>query len=154
MKAHATQVHGIGVEEEGNASFSTNQTTLKSFLTIIFVTVAIAKMVCKDGLSFNQIDTSEFIQSSLATNGYDKMPPTTGNGVKKLVFNYYLTKRKELSEYFECQIKVGNRFSISLDEYTSSQNFRYMNINVHDATKHWSLGLIPIQGSLTSKRIT
>ena len=29
-----------------------------------------------------------------------------------------------------------------------------MNINVHYTTKHWSLGLIPIQGSLTSKRIT
>lgn len=59
------------------------------------------------------------------------MSSTTGNGVKNLVFKYFPTKETELSEYFVDQTKIEIRYSISLDEYTSFQNLRYMNINVH-----------------------
>lgn len=41
---------------------------------------------------------------------------------------------------------------MTLDEYTSIQNRRYININVHSDEKHWSLGLTKICGSLTSAR--
>ena len=51
-------------------------------------------------------------------------------------------KKNELADYFESAVKSGKRFSLSLDEYTSSQCRRYMNINVHDVNEHWSLGMI------------
>ena len=153
LKAHLSKMHAINPESEAGVSFNKNELTLMRFLPKKSTEEAIAKMACKDGFSFRQIASSEFIQSNLATNTYDKKPPTTGNGVKKLVLKYFEARKAELAEYFSHQIKAEHRYSISLDEYTS-QNRRFMNINVHDAEKHWSLGLVHIQGSLPSKRIT
>ena len=69
-----------------------------------------------------------------------------------MVMNYYITKKKELTCYFEKQVSLGTRYSLTLDEYTSIQNKRYMNINVHTKDNHWSLGLIEINGSLDSRK--
>ncbi|OAF71944.1 hypothetical protein A3Q56_00265 [Intoshia linei] len=46
--------------------------------------------------------TSYFIQTNLQVQKgkYDKLPPTSSNGVKNMVMNYYITKKKELICYF------------------------------------------------------
>ena len=62
-------------------------------------------------------------------------------------------KKNELADYFKSAVKSGKRFSLSLDEYTSSQCRRYMNINVHDVNEHWSLGMIRVSHSLSYSRI-
>ena len=64
------------------------------------------------------------------------------------VLSFYNNKKNELADYFKSAVKSGRRFSLSLDEYTSSQYWRYMNINVHDVNEHWSLGMIMFSHSL------
>jgi hypothetical protein len=46
---------------------------------------------------------------------------------------------------------AGERFSLTFDEWTSTSNKRYMNINIHVAKKFWSLGLIRINVSMTAE---
>lgn len=47
--------------------------------------------------------------------------------------------------------KSGERFSLTFDEWTSSSNKRFMNINVHTNKKLWNLGMIRIKGSMTAE---
>ncbi len=70
--------------------------------------------------------------------------------VRNMVLNYTAEKKDNLHSYFKNQVKLGARFSLTLDEYTSLQNRRYININVHGETKHWSLGLTKLSGSIYS----
>ena len=43
-------------------------------------------------------------------------------------------------------------FSITLDEYTSSRNRRFININVHVKNRHWNLGMVKIFGSMPADK--
>ena len=70
-----------------------------------------------------------------------------------MVLSFYNNKKNELADYFKSAVKSGKRFSLSLDEYTSSQFRRYMNINVHDVNEHWSLEMIRVSHSLNYSRI-
>ena len=69
-----------------------------------------------------------------------------------MVLKYAAEKKEELCSYFKKQVKVGARFSLTLDEYTSLQNRRYININVHGEKEHWSLSVIKLSGSVNSTR--
>ncbi|KAF8790867.1 hypothetical protein HNY73_005820 [Argiope bruennichi] len=44
------------------------------------------------------------------------------------------------------------KFSITLDEWTSKRNHRYLNINAHHLVEDFSLGLVPIAGSSDAQR--
>lgn len=47
------------------------------------------------------------------------------------------------------RLNAGSRFSLSLDEYTSLNNRRYLNINVHtNYGTFWNLGMVNINGAL------
>ena len=41
----------------------------------------------------------------------------------------------------DCMKKDGKFFSITIDEWTSKRNRRYLNINVHNFEKDFNLGL-------------
>jgi len=44
---------------------------------------------------------------------------------------------------------MGQQFSVTLDEWTSTRNRRYINVNVHaNGGKFWSLGMVRVQGSM------
>ncbi len=47
---------------------------------------------------------------------------------------------------------TGQRFSITLDEYTSLKNRRFLNINIHQKNKHWNLGLKRVSGSFPAEK--
>ena len=46
----------------------------------------------------------------------------------------------------------GKKFSITLDEWTSKRNHRYLNISVHHLAEDFNLGLVPIAGSCDAQR--
>ena len=51
------------------------------------------------------------------------------------------------------KISSGSRLSVSLDEYRSVRNRRYLNINLHLSTKFLNLGMTPITQSLSTEKI-
>ena len=46
----------------------------------------------------------------------------------------------------------GMKFSVTLDEYSSIANRRFLNVNVHSHKKFWNLGMLRLQGSMDSDR--
>jgi hypothetical protein len=49
--------------------------------------------------------------------------------------------------------KEGQRFSVTLDDWTSTRNRRYMNVNVHGkAATVWNLGLVRVHGSMPAEK--
>ncbi len=152
--AHLKKIHQIDIKSEMDQPPVKLARTLENFLTKKSMEEEISKLAASDGFSFNSIANSTFLQSSLQLqkSKYDKPPPTSSNGVKNMVMNFYTTKKMNLVCHFKEQLAQGIRYSLTLDEYTSIQNKRYMNINVHTKDCHWSLGLIEINGSLDSRR--
>ena len=46
----------------------------------------------------------------------------------------------------------GQRFSITLDEWTSTRNRRYMTVNLHGRGTFWNLGLARVEGSMPAEK--
>ena len=50
-------------------------------------------------------------------------------------------------------LKIGKRFSQSLDEYSSLKHKRYQNNNVHqDKDTFWNLGMVAISGHMAAEK--
>jgi hypothetical protein len=52
----------------------------------------------------------------------------------------------------DCIKKKGKKFCITLDEWTSKRNRRYLKINVHHFTEDFNLVLVPIASSCDGKK--
>ena len=157
MSAHIKNVHGINISEdfslEESDSALRKQKTWTGFIQRKSIEEEISRLASVDGLSFQCIAKSTFIQENLRKTKYDRPHPTSHEGVKHMVLSFYNNKKNELADYFKSAVKSGKRFALSLDEYTSSQCRRYMNINVHDVNEHWSLGMTRVSHSLNYSRI-
>ena len=55
----------------------------------------------------------------------------------------------------ELQVSLANeiRFSVSLNEYSSIQNIRYMNVNIHSRNKFWNLGMKKTNGKMPAEKV-
>lgn len=69
-----------------------------------------------------------------------------------LIETFYREAKFEVIDVISCLKKKFKKFSISLDEWTSLKNIRYLNINVHycgdeyKEVKNLNLGMIKIEG--------
>ena len=76
------------------------------------------------------------------SDGFDI--PVGHQGVQnQFISEYKLTLESIVNDVLAAEEKDA-RFSVSFDESTSARNCRYMNFNLHNATKFQSLGLIRI----------
>jgi hypothetical protein len=100
----------------------------------------VSKLAARDGLSINSICNSQFIRSSLLSKGFQL--PKAPNSVMGLIHQQCELVEDEVRLEICQKIAKNQRFSISLDEFTSSRNRRYMNINVHEPNSHYNLGMI------------
>ena len=108
-------------------------------------------MTALDGLTFNVFITSKDLRQLLITSGFENLPKSA-NSIKRIVVNYSLNIRQLISKEIYQYKPLGTRFSLSLDEWTSTTNKRYMNIFVHIPNKHWNLGLIRVYGSMYAEK--
>ena len=113
----------------------------------------LARMTSLDGLSFRVFITSVDLRLSLEARGFTDIPKSVTSirnrilAYHKKILNYYLFQ-------FQTIKKNGGCFSLTLDEWTSSANKRYLNVNVHsfdEKSKFWNLGLARIKGSLPAQ---
>lgn len=110
-------------------------------------------MTACDGLSFNVLCTSTDIRNGLLAQSFTNIPKTP-KSIRKMVVNFAKEVRQtEMMIDFRTRISRGERFSLTVDEWTSVRNRRYININVHFTDKKfWNLGLIRGCGSLTAEK--
>ena len=109
----------------------------------------LARMTACDGLSFNIFTTSSDLRKSIAALGH-KLPKSVV-GIRDQVLKYGTQLRDEVTRSLRNVKSKGEYFSLTLDEWTSMQNKRYLNINVHGNGAFWNLGLVRIKGKFSAE---
>lgn len=115
----------------------------------------ITKMTACDGLPFSIFSTSGSMRKLFSKSGYDQLPKSP-NTLKKIVIEKNEQLKRDLNKEMENLKATGQKFSVSLDEWTSARNRRYMNVNVHcpkfQGKSFRNLGLARITGRGTADR--
>ena len=109
----------------------------------------LAKLAAEDRIPFNTIANSKEINAGLRARGLKV--PSTANGIKNAVFSYASEIEDKLRHQIKERLAQDGRYSVSLDEYTSISNRRYMCLNIHDGEKAISLGMIRVKGSMPAE---
>ena len=81
-------------------------------------------------VSFSTICNSNDIRAGLVARGYKNIPKSR-HTIRKIVIDYFEQIKKQVIKEITDQISRGSKFSLTLDEWTSFGNCRYMNVNVH-----------------------
>ncbi|GFV15889.1 BED-type domain-containing protein [Trichonephila clavipes] len=109
----------------------------------------VSKLVCVDGFTVNAITKSNFIRKSLHDKGYS-FPPNPSD-VMKLVYKQYNVIKARVTNEISSKLNAGLRCSLTLDEFTSLKNRRYLNINVRfNEGEIFNLGMLRISGSFSA----
>lgn len=88
---------------------------------------------------------------TLFTRSIQHVIPSSPSSVRERVIRYYgHVKQGIIDEIKKCK-KSNQKFSISLDEWTSGANRRYLNVNLHLSNRFWNLGLLRITGACTAE---
>ena len=112
----------------------------------------LAWMTARDGLPFRVFVTSSDLRRGLVALGFGNLPKSVNN-VKQLVMGEGERVRSAMMTEMASQKRKGQRFSVTFDEWTSTRNRRYMNVNVHgEGGRYWNLGLKRVQGSMPAER--
>lgn len=89
----------------------------------------ISRMASVDGIPFVRFTISKDIRSGLEARGFDKIPRSP-NSIRKRVLDYTFYIQEEIRKDI-AELRVKFKLSLSLDEWSSISNRRYLNINVH-----------------------
>ena len=102
------------------------QSLLPSFSKKQSLDEVIARLAAEDGFSYLKISQRKFIRSSLKEKGFT--PIQDHSTVSRMVLRYANHVKGVITSHLQFLLANGKRMSVSLDEYTSVQNKRYMNI--------------------------
>lgn len=115
--------------------------------------LTISRMVTLDGLPFRVFANSADLIRLFKNNGHSL--PTSANTIKNIVIKQSEVARQKIIAELSLLTKKGHKFSATADEWTSTRNRRYMNINIHSPflkspKKFVNLGLARLEGSATA----
>lgn len=120
--------------------------TIVKYLTNQSLEYEVARLVALDGFTINGITKSSFTRRSISSRNL--YLPKYPADVMKLVYKYYDFAKKEQTDKIKMQMQSNKKCSLTLDEWTSKRNRRYLNVNIHDsAGGAYNLGLVRIFGS-------
>ena len=154
---HLLSLHSINVnkrkckeEEILSKKIIQQQPSILSFTKKQSLSEIVARLAALDGLSINAICSSQFIRQSLSSRQFNL--PKDRKNVMNLVHNYFELARGIVMDEVKKLQKNGTRFCLTLDEWTSLKNRRYLNVNLHFfGGDIIHLGLIKINGSCTAE---
>lgn len=134
------------------------QKTMVEYFRKTTIEEDIARMVCKSNLSFNQVCQTAFIRESLAAKYPGRIIPKDTKGISAKMLEYFTFAEGEVIADINKLKGEEKKFSGTLDEWTSTANYRYLNINLHYTVSHdgetafINLGLFKINGSFPATR--
>ena len=126
------------------------QTSIIEFSKRETLVEVIARLAAEDGISYLKISKSKFIHSALRARGF--IPVKSHCTISRMVIRYAKHIKELITSELQVLLANGIRFSVSLDEYTSIQNIRYMNVNVHSRNNCWNLGMRKINGKMPAEK--
>jgi hypothetical protein len=111
----------------------------------------VAELAATDGISLHAITNSKFIRQSISDRGY--VLPKNKSDVMNLVKEHYNVVKCNFIKKIELLKKENIKFSITVDEWCSNRNRRYINVNLHYSDKEvGNLGLVRIEGSCPAEK--
>ena len=154
MWYHLQKIHGKSKEKKGREKTKISTVSVGPKISTFFQNESIGEVISKltalDGFSFHALVKSSFIRSAMLEKGFDF--PKNHKQAIQLVKKFAANVKNELKKKFNLMVSCDKRFSITLDEYTSLKNRRFINVNVHQKNEHWNLGLKRISGSLPADK--
>lgn len=160
---HLAKLHGIVNTDQSQSSFpqealsQPKQSDIRSFTKYTSLEETIARMVAEDGIKFRQVTKSGYIRKSLEKDFPTRTIPKNQSGMLKLVGKFYTWAREVVTQKFEKAREEDQKFSLTLDEWTSHKNARYLNLNLHcydvleDQIETLNLGMVKVKGSCPAK---
>ncbi|KAG5670303.1 hypothetical protein PVAND_000579 [Polypedilum vanderplanki] len=159
MIGHLKNIHNILKDELNNSDAQPpqkKQKTIMDFVKFSSLKETIARLVCEDNMNFKQIVKSEYMRKSLQRDFSENVPKNSST-IMKLFLEFYEDIRQQTIILINDLRGRGLRFSVTLDEWTSGANKRYLNINLHyferENAHHINLGMIRMDGSWTANRL-
>ncbi|CAG7826621.1 unnamed protein product, partial [Allacma fusca] len=141
---------GVGAKASAKKTSSAKSQITDYFKSNFTMDSLVAELVAKDGISFNTIAKSRPLRR-LFNSEFGQLPSshvTIRRRFVKFAEDIKCAKKKTIQAY----IKAGGKYSITLDEWTSGNNRRYLNVNIHDSNSEFvNLGLEPIPASFKSE---
>lgn len=157
---HSVVVPKVSTESSANDANPSTSTTptekSKTAISAFFIPrdtpASVAANLCAvDRMSYNVVASSKQIHLGQRARGISL--PQTASGVRNAVFNFCNETKTGVKAEISKKVEAGKRFSISVDEYTSTKNRRYMCLNLHGQDSEViGLGMIRVQGSLPAEK--
>ena len=126
-----------------------SQTKISSFLLESrTLKESVARLAAEDGLTIRQITKSQVMRELFVAKNYNL--PKSENSTMRLILDYYEEKKVEIIN----KIKSSpSKFSITLDEWSSLANRKYLNINIHNNDDNYiNLGLVRVEGACSAEK--
>lgn len=118
-----------------------------------FLWKRVARMTVKDGMSFAKFVDSRDLRELFKLEGHQL--PSSANSIRAIVMNYGTSIKQKITTELQDLKNKMNRFCLTFDEWTSSRNHRYLNINIHVFSKGSvvikNLGLVRVSGSFPAE---
>lgn len=144
VSSSATATSSQSPAESSSAAKRLREGTILSFVKRESMQEIVSRMAALDGFTISGITKSQFIRESLAKRSF-KLPKDKKN-VMNLVHSYFETAKKEFIA--EIQTLKDGKFCLTLDEWTSFRNRRYLNVNIHSVDGvFFNLGIIRIKST-------
>ena len=124
--------------------------TIDKFVNDATLSAILTRMTACDGLPFSIFITSQDLRKSLTALGHTL--PKSVTSIREQVMKYGLHVTERIKHDLILKKSNGEKFSITLDEWTSMRNRRYLNLNVHGVGYFWNLGLVRIHGSFSAEK--
>ena len=152
LKRHLTGKHKLQLTEKPDLPAEPKKRKLTTTPLTPFLTgkksldEVIARLASEDLLTLRVIAKSEGLRKAFKADGYElPQSPTT---VQACVLRFYESVKAKMVSEIAGKIEKGLRLSLSTDEYTSTRNRRYLNINLHYPGGFYCLGLVRVHGSM------
>jgi hypothetical protein len=165
MRYHLQHKHGHKLEESGSISNTPEACSSSSnkdkgrHLSIVDALkknpnpdMVLARLGAVNRIPFLTSATSQDIKEGLRARGLET--PESRTGIRNAIMALGESVKSSLTNDLKVRKEEGEKFSLSLDEYTSGQNRRYMCLNLHTSQegKHFGLGMIRVEGSMPSEK--
>lgn len=111
----------------------------------------VSRMLAHDGLLFKIFTTSEDMKDLCVNAGYTL--PDSLISTKEMVMKYGSdVKKRFVQKFLRLKNNNGQKFNLTVDEWTTMDNRRYLNLNIHTKSDAkvllWNIGLIRVTGCL------
>lgn len=152
MRRHLLSVHRIDADKNEAEVEKKKVKTLDCFMVKESLEEMISKLAAEDGFTIRKITTSKFIRQSFSLRGMSL--PADEKSVMSLIYNFQEKIKLQVINDIKKELSSFKKFSITLDEWTSIDNRRFININLHKASsKIINLGLVRILGSCNAEKM-